>query len=221
MSRLLFAKEGSAIYISHLDLMRVFQRSFRRAGLMLKHTQGFTPHAMVSIALPLSVGVSSQCELLDYELAEGFSVPAREVAERLNRALPAGIRVLRAYDGGRKIRELQYLRAVITMEYDRGVPDGASEDLEALFKRESLLMDKQSKRSGLTQVDILPLIRELAVERKDENTLLIHCTICAQNPSLNPAMLPAAVEKYAPELRPDFSFIHRENVLCADLSPFR
>ena len=43
--RLLFAKEGDAIWISHLDLMRVFQRAFRRAGMLLRHSQGYTPHA--------------------------------------------------------------------------------------------------------------------------------------------------------------------------------
>ena len=50
MSRLLFEKTGESIYISHLDLMRVFQRAFRRAGLLLRHSQGFTPRAIVSIA---------------------------------------------------------------------------------------------------------------------------------------------------------------------------
>ena len=55
MPRLLFEKKGNAIWISHLDLMRVFQRSFKRAGLPLTHTQGFNPRPSVSIALPLSV----------------------------------------------------------------------------------------------------------------------------------------------------------------------
>ena len=58
MPRALFEKAGNAIWISHLDLMRVFQRSFKRAGLPLTHTQGFNPRPSVSIALPMSVGVS-------------------------------------------------------------------------------------------------------------------------------------------------------------------
>ena len=57
MRRILFEKTGNAIYISHRDLMRLFQRAFKRGGLNLKHTQGFSPRAMVSIALPMSVGV--------------------------------------------------------------------------------------------------------------------------------------------------------------------
>ena len=52
MPRLLFEKTGNSVWISHLDLMRVFQRGFKRAGLPLKHTQGFNPRPSVSIALP-------------------------------------------------------------------------------------------------------------------------------------------------------------------------
>ena len=64
MPRLLFEKIGNAVWMSHLDLMRVFQRAFKRAGLNLKCTQGFNPRPSVSIALPLSVGVESVCERL-------------------------------------------------------------------------------------------------------------------------------------------------------------
>ena len=86
MLRALFQKTGNAVYISHLDLMRLFQRAFKRAGLPLTHTQGFNPRPSVSIALPLSVGVESRCELLDFELeTDAFSCD--EIRSRLNQAL--------------------------------------------------------------------------------------------------------------------------------------
>ena len=50
MNRLLFEKTGDAVYLSHLDLMRVFQRAFKRADIMIWHSQGFSPRAYVSIA---------------------------------------------------------------------------------------------------------------------------------------------------------------------------
>lgn len=52
MNRLLFEKTGDAVYLSHLDLMRIFQRAFRRADILIWHSQGFSPRAYVSIALP-------------------------------------------------------------------------------------------------------------------------------------------------------------------------
>ena len=92
MPRLLFSKEAEAIWISHLDLMRLFQRAFKRAGLNLTHTHGYNPRPSVSIALPMSVGVESECELLDFEL-EGERVTDEEIVSRLNKALVSGIRL--------------------------------------------------------------------------------------------------------------------------------
>ena len=87
--RLLFSKTGRAKYISHLDLMRTFQRAFARAKIPIKHTEGFNPHPFVSIALPLSVGYSSQCEILEFGLMEGTG--REEVPGRLTAAMPEGI----------------------------------------------------------------------------------------------------------------------------------
>ena len=96
MNRLLFEKTGEAVYISHLDLMRIFQRAFRRADIMIWHSQGFSPRAYVSIAMPLSVGASSRCEILDFEVEDG-SVDLRTLPQKLNRTLPrarfAGLRI--------------------------------------------------------------------------------------------------------------------------------
>lgn len=211
MSRLLFEKTGDSIYISHLDLMRVFQRAFRRAGLLLRHSQGFTPRAIVSIALPLSVGVESVCELLDFELEQGSAT-----AEALNAVLPAGIRVREVYEGGRKIKELTHLRARVTLEYDGAAPEASA--VEALFRGETLVLEKQSKK-GTAQVDILPMVRDLTVARPDGHTLVLEAVVCAQNPSLNPLLLAQAVEVYV--AKPDFAFARRLEVLDAQGNVFR
>ena len=56
--RILFAKYGTAKYISHLDLMHTMERAFLRAGIAIRHTAGFHPHPYVSIPLPLPLGFS-------------------------------------------------------------------------------------------------------------------------------------------------------------------
>ena len=58
MHRVLFEKTGTAIWMSHLDLMRLMQRTFRRAGVLLHHSQGYTPHAYVSMLLPLFIPIA-------------------------------------------------------------------------------------------------------------------------------------------------------------------
>jgi radical SAM-linked protein len=94
MARLLFSKRGRARYISHLDVMRMFTRAFRRSGLPLWHTQGFNPHVYMMFPLPLALGCESVCEALDIRLTQ--KIPLEEVTERLNAALPPGFEVLRA-----------------------------------------------------------------------------------------------------------------------------
>lgn len=220
MPRALFEKTGNAIYISHLDLMRVFQRAFKRAGLPLTHTQGYNPRPSVSIALPLSLGVESGCELLDFDL-EGEKLPNEEICTRLNAALIEGVRVKEVYEIGSKIKNLAYLDCVVTMEYDAGIPEGAKEALEAFFAREEILMEKKSKTGKITEQNIVSLIRRISVEAENDNELVLHALICCQNPSLNPMQLTAAIEKYLPELKPDFVRCRRVEVYDANENIFR
>ena len=219
MPRVLFEKTGNAIFISHLDLMRLFQRAFKRAGLPLKHSQGFSPRPFVAIALPLSVGVESKCELLDFEL-DGESTPCDEIARRLNAALGDGVVVREVYEEGKKIKHLAYLSCVVTLEYDRGIPNNAGAQIADLFRRESLTVTKKGK-NGMTEQDIIPMIRKLDVVKTDDNTLELHALVCCQNPSLNPMQLAAAIDAYLPELSPDFAKCRREEIFDGSETIFR
>lgn len=201
MPRLLFEKTGNAIWISHLDLMRVFQRSFKRAGLPLTHTRGFNPRPSVSIALPLSVGIESHCELLDFDL-DGEKIPNDEICARLNASLIDGVRVLSVYDDGRKIKNLAYLDCRLRMEYDGGISSDAVCAIQSLFAREELPVTRKNK-NGVSEQNIIPMIRRLDVQPMDGHTLVISARICCQNPSLNPMQLHAAIAQYLPELTAD------------------
>lgn len=202
MPRALFEKKGNAVWISHLDLMRLFQRSFKRADLPLTHTQGFNPRPSVSIALPLSVGIESHCELLDFEL-EGDKIPCDQILSRLNDALVDGIKVLAVYEDGSKIKNLAFLDCVVTLEYDNGVPSGALYALTQLFSSQEVIVDKRSK-NGPKQENIIPMIQQIDVVPADDHCLELRARVCCQNPTLNPMLLAAAIEKYLPDLKPDF-----------------
>ena len=212
MHRLLFEKTGNAVYISHLDLMRLFQRAFKRGGLNLKHTQGFSPRAMVSIALPLSVGVESRCEILDYELVGQEELSFEEIRDRLNATMPAGIRVLEVYDSERKPKDLNHLAVAVGLEYDNGVTDEEMDAIRALFARESVVVTKRGKNGPVDQ-DIIPMIFDLELRRVSDRELELTARVCAQNPSLNPQQMVTAIENYLPECKPDFAHISRREVL--------
>ena len=218
--RLLFQKQGVAIYISHLDLMRVFQRAFKRAGLNLKHTQGFSPRAMVSIALPLSLGNASVCEILDFELVGQEELSCEEIKAKLNRALPEGVQVRECYESDRKLKHLTHLDVAIFLEYDAGIPAGAPEAIQELFGRESLIVTKRGK-NGPVEQDIIPMISGLRAERQDAGVIAIFVRVCAQNPSLNPAQIVTAIENECGAYKPDFSHIHRLETIADDGTIFR
>lgn len=219
MPRALFEKTGNAVYISHLDLMRLFQRAFQRAGLPLTHTQGFNPRPSVSIALPLSLGVESGCELLDFAL-EGEKRSNEEIRSRLNGALIRGVRVLQVYDNGQKLKNLALLESVVTLEYDGGVPENAQAQIAALFARERLVVEKRGK-NGVTEQDLIPMLRRIRVTRAGEQTLSLRVLACCQNPTLNPMQLSAAITSYLPELTPDFARCRRVEVYDTREEVFR
>jgi radical SAM-linked protein len=217
--RLLFRKEGRAIYISHLDLMRTFQRAFKRAGIQIRHAGAFNPHPFISVAIPLSLGYSSVCELMDFGLESGCTL--EEVAEKLNPVLPEGLTVIKAYDATRPTKEIGKLVWELELIYDNGIPDGAEEGLNELFSRPELVMQKKSKKakSGFTTVDLIPLIGRHSMKRRD-NVLCLTIDLAGQNPGLNPNLLQDAIGQEYPALKPDFLRACRLDILDGEGNRF-
>ena len=218
MPRALFEKTGNARYISHLDLMRVFQRAFKRAGLPLTHTQGFNPRPSVSIALPLSLGVESQCELLDFELESPYA--CTDIREKLNDALIDGVYIREVYEQGQKLKNLALLQSRLVLEYDGQISDTAEDVIQSLFSRPELIVEKKGK-NGTTQQDIIPMLRRLAVKKLSDREVEITALHSCQNPSLNPMQLSAAITKYLPELAADYVRCFREEIFDTNETIFR
>ena len=218
--RLLFTKTGRARYISHLDLMRTFQRAFARAKIPIKHTEGFNPHPFVSIALPLSVGYSSQCEILEFGLLEGTS--HGEVPDRLTAAMPEGLIVYQCWPAERKLKELRYVNYIMTFDYPDGRPQETETALAALLGKESLVVRKKSNKAkaGYTEVDIIPLIRGWRIECQ-RDAMMADLQLSAQNPGLNPELIRAAFCAEYPEYTPDLVTFHRREVLDGEGKVFR
>ena len=216
--RLIFTKEGRAAYISHLDLLRTFQRVFLRQGLVLRHSQGFHPHPILSFALPLPVGQSSVCEVLDFEVngeMDGAGLP-----EALNRFMPEGLRATECYIPVRPVRELERLRCRVEFLYDGGVPEGAAEALRRRLEGESLVIQKRTKRKALADVDLRPMLHRLEI-REEPGALALDAVVSAQNPGLNPALLVTAAEVHLPRYAPDFVRVRRLALLDGTGAPWR
>lgn len=216
--RICFTKEGLGKYISHLDLIRTMQRAFIRAGVHIRHTEGFNPHPHMVFALPLSVGCESVCELMDFDIVGEVDLDG--LPGRLNAVLPEGIFVQAAYLAERKFKEIQWLEIQGKLIYDRDTEEDLAQHLAVFFAAPSITILKKTKK-GIGSSDIVPGIQQIDFVRAGNSVISVHAVLSAQNPSLNPEHLVNALRQLAPSLAPDFAAFCRTNVLDSALHSFR
>jgi radical SAM-linked protein len=105
--RITFAKLGPLRYTGHLDLHHIWERAARRAEIPLAYSQGFHPQPKISLAAALPLGFSSTCEVLDMRLAE--DLPLDGMKERIQAAVPSGLKILQVESVDEKLPALQTL----------------------------------------------------------------------------------------------------------------
>ena len=161
--RVLFRKAGSLSYISHLDLQRVMMRILVLAGIPMWYTQGFNPHAKVVFALPLPVGVESECELMDLRICR--DVPCEELTERLNAVLTDEMKVKEIYIPERKFQEIDSADYAFTFRGGR-VQETDPQDVERYLLDPERTVLKKGK-NGDKEIALKNHLRRLRVENRD------------------------------------------------------
>jgi len=188
--RLRFSRSGSLSFIGHLDLMRTFERSLRRAGFPLLHSQGYNPRPMLVFALPLGVGISTTDDYVDVSLAEARDI--MEVMAGLQNALPDGLRIL---DGWPVPETGGSIMAMVTAARYRLQAQQIFPALQRLFLRGEVTVEKRSK-GQLRMLDIRPLM--LALEHgeiENENEAIV--LVCAgSHENLRPDLLLQALTAF-------------------------
>lgn len=215
--RMCFSKTGRAVYISHLDLMRTITRAFLRAECRLKYSEGFNPHPNISIALPLSVGCESMCEIMDFKMLE--DMPCDEIKSRLSTQLPEGIEVIEVYEPERKVKEIKWLRVSGVFEYDERDATVMAEKLNEFYSADSVVITKKTKR-GVGQSDIRPAIKEISFWQSGSDVQML-AVISAQEPTLNPELIADALRQLAPDIAPDFAKFKRLEIFDENMEHFR
>lgn len=170
--RVTFSRATEVKYITHLDLMRFWERALRRAGLALAYSEGFSPHPQISLAAPLPVGVTSRGELMDIYLTEQVSLGHFLCV--IDHELPRGLTVTDVQEVDMALPSMQsQMRAA---EYRVALPPETdmselAEQVATLLARPSIPWQHQREKD-VRSYDLRPLILDLCCEREPEGAML-------------------------------------------------
>jgi radical SAM-linked protein len=191
-----FEKKGVLRYTSHLDLLRLFKRTFKRAGVELEYTRGFNPRPKMGFAQPLSLGYSSVGEYLEFETTRPYNKD--QLIGLMNSYLPFGLKVLNCKDtsGAKK----SAASTVSSASYEVSLPKEHEiptlEQIDTYLKQERIVALKATKkRSEYTEVDIKPMIIELEIV-KDKNNAISMKIHAGSSSNLNPELLLSSLFSY-------------------------
>ena len=192
-----FEKTGDIRYISHLDLMRQFQRAFKRSGIHLAYSQGFNPHPKMSFGQPLSLGFTSIGEYLEFESDE--SMENDNIKERLNATFPAGIHISGCYRLDPQNKTAAALVCFGSYEIIMDNPFGisAQDTINRFLAQNQILIEKQQKKGKTAEIDIRPMIMELTASVQGEKLVLQAMVATGSSANLNPELLIKSLFQFA------------------------
>jgi radical SAM-linked protein len=172
--RIRFSRGEEVKFISHLDLMKVFERAIRRSGLPMAYSQGYNPHPQMVFGMPLSVGMTGSGEYADFELVS--EVKPEIFVQELNEVLPGAIRVTAA---GIKKTKSNIMASIEGADYimelfarEELAPEEAIRSFDSMLKQDIIPVVKESKgkdgRDTFKETDIRPLIISAELEAMQE-----------------------------------------------------
>lgn len=181
--RMKFTKTDKMRFIGHLDMLKLFQRTIKRAKLPISYSNGFNPHQIISFAIPLPLGMASIGEYSDFQLDKKMS--CEDIKNALNSQLPEGMTVL-------EVRELaenaKNSAAIIDAAFYEIVPDkeiqALDKVLKGLLESKELIIERTSKHKT-KDVNI----REDIYELSEENGVIKALIATGSKQNLKPELL--------------------------------
>lgn len=181
-----FQKTGLMIYISHLDLQRLFRRTIKSCGYKIIYSQGFNPHPKMSIAQPLSLGYIGLQEYMEIELDSDIDPDL--IKDNINDQLPDGVKITRVKKLSDDIKSISALTVYAEYSIDFSETDiflSNNMIIQFLSQEEIYGKRRQKKTKKIIEVPIKDKIRSMAVE----DGLLKFVVDCGSNSNLNPEIL--------------------------------
>lgn len=197
---ILFTKTGLIRFTSHLDLLRMFKRAFRRAGVPVAYSHGFNPHPKMGFCQPLSLGYTGLGELIEFQTDSDSG--CNKWLDSISKCLPEGIDLtgLGLIADGQKSLAASCYAAEYEIEFR--VPFGLKDfdsEVKGFLSHEQILVSKKTKSGKVTDVDIKGKIRSLSASEKDGMLLLSTVLDSGSASNLSPELvIKAFTEKVLP-----------------------
>lgn len=190
--RLKYTKAGDISYISHLDVVKLMERIFRRARLPIAYSEGFNPHPKMSFGPALGLGVESHCEYIDIELKE--EMDPQEALDRLNPVSVQGVEFTRAMElperPGSIVAFLTHADYEVAVELDdREKLESLELGAERINKEKEILLTRKTKKGNPVSYNLKEYLGEIGMEKTKEGCIL-RFTVCSGSvKSLNPRVV--------------------------------
>lgn len=161
--RIKFSRGAEIKFISHLDIVRLWQRAFNRAGIEIAYSAGFSPHPKISLAAPLPLGIIGEAELMDVYIVKG--VAPQYFISALNQQLPFGMKVSGVYPISFTLPSLQsqvgFAEYEVRVDSSTG-PEDILSAMKSLLKQENIPWQHQ-RDTGIRHYDLRALVEDIWV----------------------------------------------------------
>ena len=170
--RIKFSKHGAMKFIGHLDIMRYFQKAIRRSDIDIAYSTGFSPHQIMSFAMPLGVGLESDGEYFDVEM--NSIVSCEDMQSRLEAQMVEGMHILNVRilpeNVGNAMASVSAAKYQITFRDGKMPVFDWKTQITAFMAQDTIPVMKQTKKSE-KELDLRPAIYEMYV--KDDSIIML------------------------------------------------
>lgn len=194
--RLFYKKSGLIRFASHLDMNRIMTRLLRMSKVPVWYTEGFNRHPYITFALPLSLGFTSEYEVMDFRFDEDdFDIKNAE--KMISAVCPEGIEVITLAEPVYKSGKIAYADFKITFDENSAVN---AESLNVFLNRQEIIVSKKTKKGGVKEIDLAKKLASFEVLKQNENIVLLLRLPAGGEDNINPKIL---VDKYLSEINKD------------------
>jgi len=195
--RILYTKENYMSFLGHLELMKLFERIFRFNKLPLSYSGGFSPIPKMTFASPLSVGYSSQCEIMEVQLDREVSIESV-----LTMKFPEGIKAIDAkYVETKKslMASLSHSEFLIKVEFKQPIAQlPIDEWIVNFLQAGEVTFEKKAKNGNMRTLNVLEYIESLKLVYKMDNDIILRAVLqTGSQGSLNPEKLVEVMVKHS------------------------